>query len=268
MNMVIFYFSGTGNSKFIAELFAEKMDCQCLNIEEQKKFAEIIDHTDIIAFCYPIYGSRPPRLMREFVTENKLFLNGKRLIIFCTQMLGSGDGARCLTDLLSDISYTVIYAEHFLMPNNINNLFFLPIASDKKNNDYYSKARKRMEIVCQNIKSGKIVRRGFHTLSKWLGLMQGAFMPALEEKGKNLVHINENCTQCGICVNACPLGNLKLSEDGVTAGGNCMMCYRCTNLCPQKAIKVLLGAWPKKQYLFGFAQSQAYAVRNIGGSKR
>lgn len=51
---------------------------------------------------------------------------GKKIIIFCTQLLFSGDGARVFTDLLKSISYTVIYAKHFNMPNNICNFFLAP----------------------------------------------------------------------------------------------------------------------------------------------
>ena len=52
--MLTIYFSGTGNTKYIAELFSQKMGANCLSIEADVDFqAEIIAH-DSIAFCYPI----------------------------------------------------------------------------------------------------------------------------------------------------------------------------------------------------------------------
>jgi len=66
------YFSGTGNLKYIAELFCNVMNthfsqsAQCCSIEEKLDFEQLISSHEIIGFCYPIYGSRVPRIMREF----------------------------------------------------------------------------------------------------------------------------------------------------------------------------------------------------------
>ncbi|MCL2054184.1 MAG: EFR1 family ferrodoxin [Oscillospiraceae bacterium] len=249
--MVMFYFSGTGNSKYIAELFAKKMNAFCYSIEDKVDFEELINSAATVGFCYPVYGSRPPRNIREFAIEHKNLLNGKRLIIFCTQVLWSGDGARSLTDSLSNISYDVIYAEHFFMPTNVNNFPLIPITGEERNKRYYIKSKAKMEKVCKNIKSGKRVKRGFCTISKWLGLLQGVFVPLIERKYADRVRINrEDCNLCGLCVKSCPVNNLSVSGDLIKANGNCMLCYRCTNKCPRHAVSVFLKAKPKKQYWF------------------
>ncbi|MCL2518791.1 MAG: flavodoxin domain-containing protein, partial [Oscillospiraceae bacterium] len=198
--MVMLYFSGTGNSKYIAELFARNMNCACHSIEEKIDFA----HEDIIDFCYPIYGSRVPRVMREFVANNLELLKNKKLIIFCTQMIFSGDGARVFTDMFPRGYIDVIYAEHFLMPNNVCNLFFLPLASEKQTAKYISNAERKMQIVCRNIKTGIVKRRGFNVGSRILGLFQGVFMPMFEKKTLDSIRINGDCNQCLLCVSICP----------------------------------------------------------------
>ena len=84
--MIMLYFSGTGNSKFIAELFSQYKNAKCHSIEDDMDFAQLIASEEIIGFCYPIYGSRVPRVMREFVLkylellENKKCLDNKRII--------------------------------------------------------------------------------------------------------------------------------------------------------------------------------------------
>ena len=117
--MLVLYFSGTGNTKYIAELFSEKMGAQCLSIEGGTDFDMAVAGHDIIAFCYPIYGSRVPLIMRGFVARHMAALKGKNLIIFATQLMFSGDGARVLCDLFPKGHIKVTYAEHFLMPNNV-----------------------------------------------------------------------------------------------------------------------------------------------------
>ena len=92
--MIMFYFSGTGNSKYIAELFCHHMDTNCYSIEDKNNFDNIIASEEIICFCYPIYGSRVPRIMREFIKKHIEYFKNKKIIIFCTQLIFSGDGAR------------------------------------------------------------------------------------------------------------------------------------------------------------------------------
>lgn len=65
--MITIYFSGTGNSKYIAKQFSKRMDCDCYSIEEKTDFKSILNNTDKIAVVYPIYGSCVPRIMGEFV---------------------------------------------------------------------------------------------------------------------------------------------------------------------------------------------------------
>ena len=143
--MLMLYFSGTGNSKYIAELFCNGMTAlnspaECHSIEEKIDFGRLMTLHEVIAFCYPIYGSRVPRIMREFVQRQMEFLKDKKIIIFCTQLIFSGDGARVFTDIFPRNYLQVIYAEHFLMPNNVNNLFILPLDSESRIKRYIKKA--------------------------------------------------------------------------------------------------------------------------------
>jgi len=244
----MFYFSATGNSKYIAELFCQNMAASCRSIEEEVDFDLLIAPEDAVGFCYPVYGSRAPRLMREFIAAHMGPLENKKLIIFCTQMGFSGDGARALTDLFPQSAIDVIYAEHFLMPNNVSNLFILPLAGERTAQWYLTKARKRMQRVCEDIKSGTVKKRGFNPVSRALGLIQGTFLPGIERRAKSKVWIDEKCNLCSLCVSICPVRNFICENGGIETKNNCMMCYRCINKCPQKAIKVFLRGKVKKQY--------------------
>ena len=248
MDMVMFYFSATGNSKYIAELFSRKMNASFYSIEDEVDFAKVIASAEVVGFCYPIFGSRVPRLMREFVDTHMQSLKNKKAIIFCTQMGGSGDGARVLTDLFPRDHAEVIYAEHFLMPNNVCNLFFLPLPGEKMKQWYLSKSQKKMQVVCENIKNGIVKKRGFNPGSRALGLIQGVFYPGLEKRAQKKVWINEDCNQCNLCVSICPVGNFVSESGKIKTKNNCMICYRCINKCPQKAISVFMRRKVKRQY--------------------
>lgn len=246
--MLMLYFSGTGNSKYMANSFSKKTGAHCYSIETNMNFSKEILINDTIGFCYPTYGGCVPRIMREFVAKHTKDLKGKKLIIFCTQLMFSGDGARAFIDLLPKNYAEVIYAEHFNMPNNLCNTPIFPVKNGAAIKKCVSQAEAKMDIVCKNIKKGKIIKRGFNSFSHAIGLSQSSYWPAIEEKNKSSVKVHESCINCGLCVNLCPMKNLVQSPDGINHLNNCTLCYRCVNACPHQAITVLGHKKPKVQY--------------------
>ena len=257
--MLTLYFSGTGNTKYVANLFSSQMDAECFSIESNIDFKAKIESHEIIAFCYPVYGSRVPLIMREFVAKNISAIKGKKLIILVTQLIFSGDGARVLCDLFPENYVEVIYAQHFNMPNNICNFALMRQVSARKLQQKKDKANKKIATICQDIESGVIKRRGFSAFSRFLGKIQGnhwqgdskkvfALEGTMEYRAKHGLKIDDDCTMCGICVRICPMKNLEISHDKISHKNNCTVCYRCVNYCPQKAITVFLHAKPKWQY--------------------
>ena len=257
--MIMLYFSGTGNSKYIAELFCRYAGAECYSIEDGVDFDEIIRAHDTVAFCYPIYGSRVPLIMREFVANYIPCFKGKKLIIFATQLTFSGDGARVLCDLFPENYIDVIYAEHFFMPNNVCNFALLRKTSDKNVQNRLKMADKKMERVCLNIKNGIIKKRGFSSAARLLGKIQGkpwqgdsknafAAERTMEYKAKHSVKIDGDCNVCGVCVKRCPMRNLENRQGKIEHNNNCTVCYRCINLCPNKAITVFFDKKPQWQY--------------------
>ena len=249
------YFSGTGNSKYISEKFVKVMEenynqkFEVHSIEEKLDFGNLISKSDMVGFCYPIYGSTIPKIMRDFVSQYKNFLNGKKLIIFCTQLLFSGDGARSLTDLIKDINVKVVLAEHFCMPNNVCNFSLLSIKNGEELRKKIGRADKRLYKACYNLYSNKRKLRGFNPFSHFLGLFQRPGFLKVEEGMRNKINIDEKkCISCGLCVRECPTGNLYMDDGKVRYKDLCTLCYRCVNHCPEKAITVWLSRGVVKQY--------------------
>lgn len=255
MNGAMFYFSGTGNSKYIAERFSTIMKIDynqtydVYSIEENIDFQRLIEKNSIVGFCYPIYGSCVPKIMRAFVTRHKEFLINKKIIIFCTQLLFSGDGSRTFTDIIKDIPVEVILAEHFNMPNNLCNLPLLIVKNGDEIRKKIMKAEKRLKRACTTLYENRIFLRGFNAFSHGLGLMQRPSFYKFEEKEANNIKIDhQRCTVCANCVRECPTDNLFINDKAVNSRGLCTLCYRCVNHCPQKAITVWIHRRVSKQY--------------------
>ena len=47
----------------------------------------------------------------------------------------------------------------------------------------------------------------------------------------------ERCSLCGVCVEKCPFGALRMEKSGIKVGDNCRMCGLCVRLCPERALR-------------------------------
>ncbi|MCL1883572.1 MAG: EFR1 family ferrodoxin [Defluviitaleaceae bacterium] len=255
--MLTLYFSGTGNTRFLAETFSKKLQAECYSIEEKDTdFDAIIAAHDVLAFCYPIYCSRVPRIMREFSKIHMERIVGKKIIVLVTQMLFSGDGARVFVDLFPKNTVEVIYAEHFNMQQNMGNTPVLNLLNPT--DKFFGRVEKKLDKVCKDIKNGVIKRRGFAKISVLLGCIQGKpwqkdtsiiHATDLEKIVKDRIKIHKECTSCNRCMKVCPMNNLTNHEGTIVHKNNCTVCYRCVNICPQKAITVFFHKKPRWQYI-------------------
>ena len=68
---MIFYFSATGNTLWAAQRVAQVTGERLLSVAEliKSQHAFALEKDERVGFIYPIYGWRPPVIMREFVRK-------------------------------------------------------------------------------------------------------------------------------------------------------------------------------------------------------
>lgn len=172
MKIVLYYFSGTGNTWFVANNLVKALTkkgglVEIHNIEEiriTKSTPESmeISQADKVIIGYPIYGSKAPRIMEEFL-NNLPNGKGKSINIFTTVALFSGDGPIAYKSLLMRKGYTFETAMEFIMNNNFNVPGFpdaLHVGDENKINKRHQKVLPKITKMAEMIITGQKLVQG------------------------------------------------------------------------------------------------------------
>ena len=118
--MVGIYFSGTGNSRHAAEMFCNEYDeaAKAFSIEDDNVI-DAVKNDEMLVFAYPVQYSTVPKILRDFIIENKELWENKKVFAIATMGLFSGDGAGTLGRLLQQYGVEIIGGLHLKMPESL-----------------------------------------------------------------------------------------------------------------------------------------------------
>ena len=239
--MVGIYFSGTGNSRYAAEMFCNEYDetAKAFSIEDNN-VVEAIKSNEMLVFAYPVQYSTVPKILRDFIIENKELWQNKKVFVIATMGLFSGDGAGILGRLLQQYGVEIIGGLHLKMPDSISDEKVLK-RSPEKNKEFVKKAEQKISKAVGLLKAGKPTREGigiFYRIAGFIG--QRLYFGHKTKNYSDKLRVDEDkCIGCGKCEKLCPMNNIKIVDKKVVQNNQCTMCYRCINNCPKQAMTLL-----------------------------
>ncbi|MBN2898442.1 MAG: EFR1 family ferrodoxin [Clostridia bacterium] len=253
MKYTVLYFSGTGNTWFVADTISKEIgdQCHCYSIENSElDFQKIIRETDHLFLGYPIYGSEAPEPMKRFISALEKQDNPLPTSVFVTEAYASGDGANYLRDVLEKKNYILKNSLEVKMSNNFYVPIFIkafPVGDADKKEKRHEKARNRVETWVRQILDGEKALKKIYAHQKWLGNTQRKHIGDYIKKVNEALYADDSCTKCGLCVRLCPMENIVL-EDKVMFKDQCASCMRCYHACPVSAIQITAASQDLKQY--------------------
>ncbi|MDR0469356.1 MAG: EFR1 family ferrodoxin [Peptococcaceae bacterium] len=238
--MILFYFTGTGNSLFAAQKIADSTGAAMVSIP--KAIAEQKTYTDdCIGFVYPQYAAGLPKMVRRFILNNAFHAE----YLFAVDLY-----AFIRANALGEIAgiLPLDYGAYLKTPNN----FIFALNPPKDTEAAMAKAESRLAGIINDIsmrKSKPVKPR------KNVG-------NATKHFGNARFKITESCTSCGTCTRVCPAGNIEISGRGPVFHDRCENCYACVNLCPMHAIYVNKAMLNRRQYRNPIISIDAIAESN------
>lgn len=228
----IVYFSGTGNTAYIAEQIKQKLQNQpveCFPIE--------VDHdlegATMIYLGFPVYACDMPSLMTSYI--NRLPDGHQTAVkLFITYGLFAGKTLARAKQLLERKGYHVLNGYGIQMPGT-DGLAFLE-KEGKTAKKMMAKGQVDLESLHRWVSDHHEVdyKLGFDLM----GRMFGGAMRAAEKHMKPKYYADERCILCRKCVRICPVKNITCQNEEILFSDKCILCMRCIHQCPTEAIQI------------------------------
>lgn len=266
--MVGIYFSGTGNTKYCVEKFMEAYgEGRAYSIEDSSALAEIQNSAELV-IGYPIYYSNLPKIVRDFFTEHLALFQEKKVFLIATMGLFSGDGTGCGARVLRKGGAEIVGGLHLKMPDCIGDVKALK-RSLAENQQLIQDAEQKIIEAAGNLKQGNPPQEGlnfFYHVAGLFGQRLWTYGKTREYSDKLRVD-REACIGCGICVDLCPMQNLRLEEKKAVPDSRCTMCYRCISHCPTQAITLLGGKVIEQSLAKNYIQAHVNSGNSVNSEK-
>ncbi len=286
---MIFYFSGTGNTKWAASKLAAATREDLISIapymradDSSHNLAEpfILKENERLGFVFPVHGWRVPKLVREFISkmkiqrepsdasaENKAKADDclkNRPFAYCVCTAGDSIGLTIenlnevisLNPSLQALGITEVSSSYSLiMPESYIGLPFMDVDPKEREIRKKENAAQQLAVVCEEIFDRK---EGISRLVKgpipwFFTKVVGGFFENVLITDKRFHVEKDRCVKCGICANVCPVGDIKGGHGEYPVWlhhKDCLTCFTCYHHCPHHAIEFGNQTQKKGQYYF------------------
>lgn len=243
---MILYFSGTGNSAFVAEVISKKIEDDIISLNKRIKQTDYspIKTEKPIVIVTPTYAGRIPRVVNDFIKKVD-FIGNKSVYFISTCAVTPYQSEKCIKKLCSQKELFLKGFQSIIMPQNY--IVMYDIKSKHENDKIIHSSIPKIQQLAEVILNNK----DFPKEAGGNGAMTYVLNPLMYStmiKSKKFF-ATSNCNGCGKCVEVCPLNNVTLFNGKPKWDKNCTHCMACINSCPQKSIEYGKSTKGKNRYL-------------------
>ena len=272
---MIFYFSGTGNSKWTAKTLALETGDTLVSIPEviNSDCSFTLEKDEHVGFIFPIHGWRVPNIVKEFLTKLTIKTLGEdtshvKHYCFCLVTAGDSIGKAMerfqqqLKSVTVNDALSLKAVCSLMMPESYVGLPGMDVDTKEKELEKKELASKQLKEFSNVLKQRP--HKDSNQIWGWNQLIRGpipsffsgpvgGFFERFLITDKPFHVDSRRCVKCGFCANVCPVSDIKGGlgfEPEWLHNGKCLTCFSCYHHCPHHAIEFGKRTQKKGQYFY------------------
>lgn len=260
---MIYYFTGTGNSRLVAQQLAKHTHDQTVDMAKTELLLPLPEDATSLGFVIPVYAWGLPLFVETFLQETfpSLLPSDHHIkyvyaVFTCGANIGYADSE--LKRFLSSYLRLPLHAVWSVrMPNTYVCMPFYDAdygkSAAKKLKETHSRLLGIADAVIERKKEINVVRGLIPSFKT--GPLRRLFNRKLVTDIYFYV-CPDRCVSCGLCAKSCPCHNISMIPAEpyiVWKGEGCTGCLRCFHYCPTNAIQ--FGPYTKNKHQYRAPQS-------------
>ncbi len=233
---MVVYFTGTGNSRYCANMIAASLQDECIDAGSYIKnqiAAELITGKPWV-FVAPTYAWQLPRIFVDFLRSGSFSgAEDAYFVMTCGGDIGNAGGY--IEPLCRELGLRYRGVMPVVMPENYVAMF--PVPDKQESAEIIARARPVVQNAVGYIRSGHDFPQLPVTLADKAksGKINQMFYTKYVSAKK--FYAKDTCISCGKCVESCVLRNIRPVNGKPVWGADCTHCMACICGCPVEAIE-------------------------------
>lgn len=228
-NTLIFYFSGTNNTKYLALILNKYfIDSKIIQIDENSYDSRTFISNNIFVL-YPTYAYGMPRLVKIFLKNTTLTGDYKALI--------STGGTNSGNSFSLSYKYKQTFDYYYFIKSIENFTPLFKSVSDNKLSIILNNENIQIKDLINSLNNkDKAMIRRTHNL-RFIYYLFLLFRPLLSK----MIHQNSKCIKCKACINYCNQNAITFKNNKIKIDSKkCELCQGCINKCTHNGLSLLL----------------------------
>ena len=237
---MIYYFSGTGNSKFAANKIGRELNIKTISLNDNlKNEINFLDNEldDYLGFVFPTYDYDIPYVIKDYLKEIEIKNIKENTFVFSIFTCGEKTGSSydTLNKILKNKNIKLSSAYSIKMVDN-SIPWFKPLTDEEKSNDLF-KANNYLDQIIVDLKNKKEIIKTDKKLNFLIKFLIDKFFVPTQKKTKHF-YVKDSCIGCGLCEKICSMNCIEIIDSKPKWNDNiCSACLSCLHRCPKEAIQ-------------------------------
>lgn len=251
---MIIFFSGTGNSQFVAQELSKQLnDNDVVHLRGEMLYDPakscLATSKRRVIWVFPTYSWGVPPVIKRFIAEcNFAGAVSATHIMVTTCGDDIGETAAQWRKIISGRDWTPGQAYSVIMPNTYVLMKGFDVDSPSLAEKKLAEAPARIAEIAAHISgntSGDLLTKG-----SWPKIKSAIVYPYFVKfcMSPKPFRTNANCTGCGKCARECPMDNITMGAKCPHWHDRCALCLRCYHICPHDAVEYGSATKDKGQY--------------------